>query len=133
MTVGRAVAAPDLPAREAHAQVHPAVARLEALLAARHLCGHRLELDLIEMCAGHSGHRSTGYAPRPAASRRSISGSSAPAMYDPSYTSPSRKIVGVPRTPLAIPVRTSCSIRGSWSPESIADLNSPRSSPRVSA
>src|SRR5215210_253262 len=53
--VGRGVAAADLPAGLAHPQVHPAVARLQALLAAGDLVRLGEVLDLVEVRAG--GHQ----------------------------------------------------------------------------
>src|SRR5688500_2283007 len=52
--VGRGVAAADLPAGLAHPQMHPAVARLQALLAAGDLLRRLDDLDLVEvLAAGH--------------------------------------------------------------------------------
>ena len=52
--VRRRVAAPDLPAGLAHAQVEPAVAGLQALLAARDRLGELGHADLVEVAAlGH--------------------------------------------------------------------------------
>jgi hypothetical protein len=50
----RRIAAPDVAANEAQAQMHPGVAHLQALLAT---VGVRLHVfDLVEMCAfGHDG------------------------------------------------------------------------------
>src|SRR3954447_26682701 len=52
--VRRGVAAADLAARLAHAQVDPLVARLQALLAAGDVGGGVEQLDLVEM--GALGH-----------------------------------------------------------------------------
>src|SRR3954470_21355004 len=49
--VRRRVAAADLSARHAHAQMNPAAADLEALLAARVRIGQRCHLDLVEVRA----------------------------------------------------------------------------------
>src|SRR5579864_9765019 len=54
--VGRVVAATDLAALHAHAQVHPAAAGLEAFLAAGDRVGQLGELDRVEMAAD-LGHR----------------------------------------------------------------------------
>src|SRR5262249_7392408 len=53
--VRRRVAAADLPARHAHAEMHPAAADLQALLAARDALRQLGELDLVEVRAG-CGH-----------------------------------------------------------------------------
>src|SRR5262249_11317355 len=54
--VRRGVAAADRPAGRAHAQVHPGVAGLEALLAARDRLRELREVDLVEMAADLGGH-----------------------------------------------------------------------------
>src|SRR5437868_325957 len=51
--VRRRVAAADLPARQAHAEVHPAVARLQALLAAEQRIGQLDDLHALDMRATH--------------------------------------------------------------------------------
>src|SRR3954454_12076069 len=58
------VAAADLPAALAHAQMDPLAADLEALLAAGDVGGRLEELDLVEMGAdGHGGVLSCGVTP----------------------------------------------------------------------
>jgi hypothetical protein len=54
--VRRRVAAADLPAGLAHAQVKPAVAGLQALLAAGDVLGELGDLDLVEVRAGDRCH-----------------------------------------------------------------------------
>ncbi len=51
VTVLRVVAATDLPAAEAHAEVHPPASDLQALLAARHRLRQLGEADLVEVNA----------------------------------------------------------------------------------
>jgi len=51
MPVGRVVAAADVPARQADAQMQPAPALAQAVLAAGDLRRELLQLDLIEMSA----------------------------------------------------------------------------------
>ena len=51
------VAAPDVPASQAHPQMNPAVLHLQTFLAA---CGARFDIaDLIEMGARYLGHDQT--------------------------------------------------------------------------
>jgi hypothetical protein len=61
--VGGAVAAADVTARLAHAQVHPPTTAREALLAASNGFGQLRELDVVEMRAA-SGHCATFRARR---------------------------------------------------------------------
>ena len=65
VAVGRAVAAAYVPARHAEAQMHPAAADGEAVLAARHAVRH-LHEDLVEMRAtvGHGDLLASGAASR---------------------------------------------------------------------
>src|SRR5436190_9705603 len=67
VTVRRIVAAPDAAAGLAHPQVHPAVARLQTLLAAGDRRRELGDLDLVQMGAGFGAHAraadGTGCAP----------------------------------------------------------------------
>ena len=57
------VAATDLPAAEAHAEVHPAASDLQALLATQELFRQLGDLDLVEMGAGRA-HTARDATPR---------------------------------------------------------------------
>src|SRR4051794_10484959 len=61
VAIGRGVAAADVPALQADAQVHPAAARGEAVLAAVHGVGQLAQEDVVEVGAGgHGGHSLMG-------------------------------------------------------------------------
>jgi hypothetical protein len=63
----RVVAAADMPAGVAHAQVHPPTAACEALLAASDAFGQLGELDAVEMCAA-GGHCARAFSSAPVSS-----------------------------------------------------------------
>src|SRR5438270_7401787 len=71
--VRRRVAAADLPAGLAHAQVHPAGADLQALLAAGDRLGQGRVLDLVEVAADAHANRRTKASAVSATSRQPLS------------------------------------------------------------
>jgi hypothetical protein len=56
MLVGRVVAAEDLPARHAHAEMDPAAADLQALLAAGNRLRQLRDVNLVEVSADGHGY-----------------------------------------------------------------------------
>src|SRR5436189_5300900 len=101
VAVRRAVAASDLAALEADPQVNPAIARLQAVLAAVDRLGELGDQDVVEMVTGHCLHRPL-----------SLAGTTCPSWrHGPCSRSPSRKKVGVPWTPACCPVSISARTR----------------------
>src|SRR5580765_168180 len=84
--VRRGVAAADLRARHAHAQMHPAAADLQALLATLDLVREGRELDLVEVAAG----RSHGISFQSFAVRSATAKSDAGSVHQASSRSPAR-------------------------------------------
>src|SRR5690348_9178554 len=89
--VRRVVTTADLAAGEADAQVQPLAARLEAVLAPRHLRGKLANLDLAEMATRDRGHRT----PAGCAERCSCTNVTA---IDPSPTAAAQRLVEPERT-----------------------------------